>query len=53
MGERRTIFLDTTEDIVDVVREEPLCVQHSLDHAGDGAEGHVFCMCMTIPLWRI
>ena len=49
---RRTVFLDTTENVVNVVREEPLCIQHGLDHARDGAERHVFCMRMTIPLCR-
>ena len=45
-----TVFLDAAEDVVDVVWEESLCVQHCLDEAGDGAEGHVLCMCMAVPL---
>ena len=50
-GKRRlTVLLDAAEDVVDVVGEEALCVEHGLDEAGDGAEGHVFCVCVSVPL---
>ena len=50
-GEKRlTVLLDAAEDVVDVVGEEALCVEHGLDEAGDGAEGHVFCVCVSVPL---
>ncbi len=45
-----TIFFDPTKDVVNIVWEEPLRVKHRLDHAGNGAEGHVFTVRMTVPL---
>jgi len=31
----RTIFLNSTENVVDIVREEPFGIEHSLDQAGN------------------
>lgn len=31
----RTIFLDSAEDVVDVVGEEPFGIKHGLNQAGD------------------
>ena len=31
----RTILLDSTENIVDIVGEEPFGIEHSLDQASD------------------
>lgn len=45
-----TIFFDATEDIVYVVREEALGIEHRLDKAGDRAKGHLFIMRMLVPL---
>ena len=47
---RRTVLLDTTKDVVDVVWEESLRVQHRLDESCDGTEGHVFRVRMFVPL---
>ena len=46
----RTVFLDSTQDVVDVVGEEALRVKHRLDQAGDGPEGHVFRVRVAVPL---
>ena len=45
-----TVFLDAAEDVVDVVGEEALCVQHGLYEAGDRAQRHVLCVRMAVPL---
>lgn len=36
----RTVFLDTAEDVVHVVREEAARVEHGLDQPGDGPQRH-------------
>ena len=52
---RRTIFLDSAENIVDVVGEEPFCIEHGLNQASNRSERHLLGMCMFIPLkcWNI
>ena len=45
-----TIFLNATEDVIDIIGEESLCIQHSLNEACDGTKGHVFCMRVPVPL---
>lgn len=50
MEGRFTVFLDTSEDVVNVVGEEALSVKHRLDQSSDGSEGHVFGMGVAIPL---
>jgi len=47
---RRTILLDSTENVVDIVREEPFGIEHSLDQAGNRSQRHVLGMCMSVPL---
>lgn len=46
----RTVFLDSTENVVDVVGEEPFGVEHGLDQASNRSERHLLGMCMSIPL---
>lgn len=46
----RTVFLDASEDVVYIIREESLRVKHRLDQSCDGAQRHIFRVCMTIPL---
>ena len=48
----RTVFLDSTQDVVDVVREEALRVKHRLDEPRNRSEGHVFRVCVAVPLGR-
>ena len=52
MGGRRTrtILLDSTEDVVDVVGEESFGIEHGLDQAGNRSQRHVLCMCVSVPL---
>lgn len=47
---RRTIFLDSAENVVDVVGEEPFCVEHSLNQASNRSERHLLSMRVFIPL---
>ena len=46
----RTILLDSSEDVVDVVGEEPFSVEHSLDQAGNCSQRHIFGMRVSVPL---
>ena len=47
---RLTVLLDSTENVVDVVREESLCVKHRLNHPGDCLQSHRLVVCVFIPL---
>ena len=47
---RRTIFLDSAENVVDIVGEEPFCIEHGLNQASNRSERHLLGMCMFIPL---
>lgn len=46
----RTILLDSSENIVYIIREEPFGVEHGLDQTGDGLQRHVLCVCVLVPL---
>jgi len=50
--ERQTVLLDSTEDVVDIVGEEPFGIEHGLDQAGNCPQRHVLGMCMPVPLER-
>jgi len=45
-----TVFFDATEDIVHVVGEETLCIEHGLDHACNGTKRHVLRVRVAVPL---
>ncbi len=47
-----TILLDAAEDVVDVVWEEALRIEHRLDQTGDSAKRHVLCVRVSVPLKR-
>lgn len=45
-----TVFFDTTQNVVYIVREESFSVKHGLDHPSDRFEAHSFVMGVLIPL---
>jgi hypothetical protein len=45
-----TVLLNAAEDVVNIIRKEPLRVEHGLDHARDRTEWHVLRMRMAVPL---
>lgn len=45
-----TVFFDTTQNVVYIVREESLSVKHGLDHPSDRFEAHRLVMGVLIPL---
>jgi len=45
-----TVFFDATKDIVDVIWEEPLGVEHRLDEACDRPEWHRLVVSVSVPL---
>lgn len=47
---RLTIFFNSAENVVDVVGEEALRIQHRLNKTSDGAEGHVLRVRVPVPL---
>ena len=47
---RLTVFLDASEDVIDVVGEEALSIEHRLDQTGDRTKGHILRMCVSVPL---
>jgi hypothetical protein len=49
-GYKLTIFLDSAKDIINIVREETSRIEHRLYETGNCADGHVFGVCMAIPL---
>ena len=46
----RTVLFDPTEDVVHVVWKEAARVEHCLYQPCDGAQGHVFCVRVAVPL---
>lgn len=47
---KRTIVFDSAEDVVDIEWEESARVKHGLDESGNGSEGHIFGVCVAVPL---
>jgi hypothetical protein len=45
-----TILLNPTENIVNIVGEEPFSVEHGLDQTGNRSQRHVLRMCVSVPL---
>lgn len=45
-----TVFFDTTQNVVYIVREESLSVKHRLDHPSDRFEAHRLVMGVLVPL---
>lgn len=50
MTEELTVFFDAAENIVHIVREEALPVQHSLYQASNCAQRHLLCVSVAVPL---
>ncbi|KAI3484762.1 hypothetical protein L1887_52048 [Cichorium endivia] len=44
------LFVEAAEDVVDVVGEEALAVEHGGDHAGDRVQWHRTSVCMAVHL---
>lgn len=45
-----TILLDTTQDVVHVIREESLRIQHRLNHPSDRLQAHGLVVRVLVPL---
>lgn len=50
MRGERTIFLDAAENVVHVVWEEALCIEHRLNEPRDRTERHLLGVRVTVPL---
>lgn len=48
--QKRTIFLNSTEDVIDIVGEEPFGIEHGLNQTGNRSERHLFGVGMPVPL---
>ena len=45
-----TVFFDTAENVVHVIRKETAGVEHCLNQPGNRPQRHVFCVGMSVPL---